>query len=244
MDILNKIIPSNQCEKYYDPDSSPEAWEHYDCVYESMFDDLFAFKFETKYRTIQNSRVKYKRYVQSIGHHDEYPRIFKLGGETDFNFNKKKYAHFAKILNDDKNGKDLLEECKKHHHTLKNFSLMPVTGRINNFKGSRCRGDRLDVFAMHLNDFYIHAGCKKDTAIIKYASPENKKWLIKYLSNFCCVYNYFNKIYFIKCEQLINELIKNGETKLSRPCDLIRYMELAKRFWNEKEKNLAPVYNK
>ena len=74
-----------------------------------------------------------------------YPAIQRLSGECDFNFNEKKYPMFLKLLiRDMQNDPDALrdaimqlDECAQMHHTLVNFSLMPVMGDLQGFKGQK-----------------------------------------------------------------------------------------------------------
>ena len=176
--------------------------------------------------------------------------LLRLRGETDFNFNDKKCERYEKIINKIKdeetksNALSLLKECKKMHHSLLNFSLMQSVGKMQEVKskGLKIRYyyeqlDRLDTFIYYLDDY------KKDESLILNCAYANKKCLKDYLDKFKDVYDYCEKIYFIKIEKnkrnteedLIQKLIKSGRKALDSCERVIEYMNLAIEFWGKKK---------
>lgn len=130
-----------------------------------------------------------------------YSASQRLAGETDFNFNDKKYDLFLKLLfrdyksDEEKFYKSLskLKECKRMHHTLANFSLIQVVGNMQGFKskGLRLKNgkhewlDRLDTFVYMLNDFYrLDNEKRKLHSIIKNAGRYNNELLLYHLNDF------------------------------------------------------------
>ena len=190
-------IPDCQYNEKYDPDSSPIAWEHYRKVYTVEHWDLMR-EFDLGNTYIQDPRVEYKRLVVRIkptslkAKEKELWPEFKFGGDTDFNFNEKKVDQFKNILGNNTEYSSMLNECISLHHTLINFSLMAVSGRMNNFKGRNVGKngyDRIDSFLYILKE--------NQEKIVGYATLPNRDSLSNFLKSFDDIYDYCKKVYFI-----------------------------------------------
>lgn len=95
-----------------------------------------------------------------------------ISGDTLFNFkdnlgtaSHQKYEYYRSLIIKDFSGEKQerylakLDECRRMHHSIFNFALMPQTGGLNNFKGSVFDSighslDRLDVLVYHLFSYY------------------------------------------------------------------------------------------
>lgn len=160
-----------------------------------------------------------------------------LGGDCDFNFNEKKYALFLKVIESDlivsqrekDNASQQLSKCKDMHHTLLNFSLMQAIGNMQRFKG--IKGDRLDVFIYELDKYYRGLS----TSILQCSSPNNELALISFLDGFKDIYGYCATFYFITEKTFVDEIIKQGSMPISNVTELMRYMNLAEKYWAHKE---------
>ncbi len=222
----------------YDPDSSPRVWEYYSKYY------IVEHWSNVKYFDFKTLKQYGNRLISQITlDNSEFGR-FQLGGETDFNFKEdssfsaNKYRNFKTLLeqaNADSKEFDKLELCKRHHHTLVNFSLMARTGGMNNFKGTFKGGndsfsyDRFDSFIYNLNNFY----CDGDSLIV---SRKNGEHLARFLSAFEDVYDYCKVFYFIEDRNFVDRIIKEGHQPINTGKDVIRYMNLALDYWDIKEK--------
>ncbi len=239
LDPLRKEIKTKQLGIEYDPDSSPEAFEHYKRVYVPEFcspmdkfdwsniDTRNHLLNENYENTFERLYIKIKNDAMGLGDG------FLLGGETDFNFNEKKFAYFMQILQQEKaRHKDFekLQFCQKNYHSVVNFSLMPATGAMGNFKGSKTF-DRLDTFICSLNEFYTDGNYQ----VLSEAKGKNKEYLLNYLNLFDDIYDYCRKIYFIEEREFVDRIITNGQKPLESREDVVRYMNLAIDYWNRKE---------
>ena len=247
----------------FDPDSSPAAWEHYKKYYiENDQCVLGNYNFEklnlyNYYKDVGNKsglfkNNEWKNYINSpFNNSKRYNRLFalsnntktecenskeycgassRLGGECDFNFNDKKQTLFKAIICGDKAAEEKLEKCSKNHHTLINFSLMQGMGNMQSVKGCN-KYDRLDVFVYQLSLYFLGISSN----IMNCSSDENRGALISYLNSFENIYDYMNKVYFIKKETFINKIIEQGQLPINTCDDVVRYMDLANEFWSEKE---------
>ncbi|MCI8939126.1 MAG: hypothetical protein HFH12_03945 [Dorea sp.] len=162
----------------------------------------------------------------------------RLGGDCDFNFNEKKYLLFSKIIKSDpisspqekNNAIQQLSRCRDMHHTLLNFSLMQAIGNMQKFKGNN-RYDRLDTFIYELDKFYRGIS----NAILQFSSPNNKPALSSFLNAFKDIYEYCATFYFITEKSFIDEIIKQGSMPITNVNELMRYMNLAEKYWAKKE---------
>ncbi|MEY9096258.1 hypothetical protein [Paenibacillus sp. RC84] len=230
----------------YDPDASPETFEHYKKIYPE-FEKIF------DYRNPQISKNEVWRLCFNLNdafrkgdqtNSNVFQDDFYMSGDTDFNFNEKKEPIFEKKLKKDLKGKSLenakekLEFCKKSHHALVNFSFMPRTGNLQGFKGGKCQHDRLDIFLYHLSKFYK----AKDEYVLSKAVPQVHERLKTFLGFFNDVYHYCNKVYYIENKGFVDRLIENGEKSIETADDVIRYMDLAIEYWHMRAVNYATIY--
>lgn len=240
-------------ELCFDPDSSPKAWEHYKKYYVETdskwclrknynFNNLFFYKYE-KVKPLNgyytNLPLKNKNRLFALENNtkiENYNGIDyckpanRLSGECDFNFNENKIKLFKEIIGDNKCALEQLEKCKNNHHRLVNFSLIQAMGDMQGFKG-RIRFDRFDTFIFRLDQYFSGLS----TEILSSSSEPNKPLLKAFLNNFKDIYEYCKAIYFIKDKEFIDEIIKQGKLPIKKCEDVVRYMNLAQKFWNKKE---------
>lgn len=247
----------------FDPDSSPAAWEHYKKYYIKNGHVIlgnYNFKklnFYNYYRNIGDEsgifkNNEWKNYINCPSNNKKrYNRLFalsnttktecknskeyccassRLGGECDFNFNCKKQTLFKAMICGDNAAEKKLEKCNANHHTLINFSLMQGMGNMQSVKGND-KHDRLDVFVHQLSLYFS----REQSNIMTCTSGKNKDALISYLNNFNNIYDYMEKVYFIKNETFIDKIIEQGQLPMNTCDDVVRYMDLANEFWSEKE---------
>lgn len=255
--FINKVV----CEPNFEPDSCVEAWKHYTEYYSKEnligkgynFNKLFLYnhfgEVELKldsckkvtekgyYYTNKLKRDKNRYYALINGtriyENDgiEYcPPASRVGGECDFNFNDKKCELFKYIIGENQTALQQLSRCKDMHHTLLNFSLIQAMGNMQGFKGSN-RFDRLDTFLYELNQYF----CGTSVNVLSSSTTNNKSDLIVFLSNFKNIYEYCKEVYFIENKRLVDEIISSGEKPITACDDVIRYMNLAEKFWYAKE---------
>lgn len=286
MKNLRRDVP---CEQDYngdricfDPDSSPVDWEHYrKCYSENTWVELKDYNINELhfFEYINNEYVDlplsffnrlYALPVEAKGAIRQgclyYEPQKRLAGETDFNFNEKKYNYFFKILFNDyisgdiskeelQNGIDKLKGCQKMHHTILNFSLIQCNG---NLQGAKSKGlllgskyeylDRLDTFVFLLDKCFklIHDGNMKalweNDTIITNSTRVYRGYLIEYLKRFKNVEDYCEKVYFIADTTFIRKMIESGAKPILKGTDVISYMNLAMEFWGKKEEALGKIY--
>lgn len=170
---------------------------------------------------------------------------FRMSGETDFNFKDIKFKYYKDLINEDKTISDCekekiikqLEECKKMHHSLCNFSLIPMTGGMNNVKGM-LQQDRIDRFIYVLDDYFknknnitnykhhIFSQCRSNKII--------QEALSEYLSLFDDIYDYCRKIYKIDDAKFVERFIESGSKEISTANQVREYMNLAEQYWKMK----------
>lgn len=245
-----------------DPDSSDQAWEYYKHAYVNVnntpLNDYFSKICPDKRHNqshdclsfLTNSKIKRLKPLQKDG-------IPIMGADTMFNFNHKKYNIFKDIPDIDIMQ---LDRCAKNHHSLLNFSLMPQTGAMNNFKGINHKLDRFDYFISDLDNYY-EADCFKraETALGKYYLKETDcpaRVRNNFLNEFNNVKDYCKQVYFIdenfkpndgilktNDKTFIESLIDNGKKAIDTKDNLIKYMDLAEDYWemrhNQIQKNLC-----
>lgn len=246
LDPFRKEIKTKQLGIEYDPDSSPKAFEHYKRAYISSefcspIDKFDWLNVDTRNHLLNESyenafeRLYVKIQDDTMGLGDS----FLLGGETDFNFNEQKSIYLMQILKQKKvRHKDVekLQFCQNNYHSVVNFSLMPATGAMGNFKGSE-KFDRLDCFICSLNEFYINGNYQ----VLSKAKGRNKEYLLNYLNLFDDIYDYCRKIYFMEDREFVDRIIMNGQKPLKSREDVVRYMNLAIDYWNRKESYLKNI---
>ena len=180
-----------------------------------------------------------------------------LSGDCDFNFNAKKYSIFENIIKKEyknyprirKYALNVLEECKKMHHSLVNFSLMQTKGNMQGFKGSCLNNgvyfslDRADTFVSYLAKYYQLEQCQKQDSFILVNAKNNKETLQDYLDSFTGgIYEYCKKVYLIDDKKFVDRMIKEGSMIIETGSDVIRYMLLALEFWDKKELKIKEIY--
>lgn len=159
----------------------------------------------------------------------------RLGGECDFNFNEGKCDKFTKIIATSKDvelkeqAKEKLNRCKEMNHNYLNFSLMEAMGNMQGFKGLN-KYDRLDVFVYNLDSYFNGL----TSNVLSESSGINRWNLISYLDMFENIYDYCKEVYLLTDKIFIDEIIKQGKLPLKNCNDVVRYMDLAMKFWGKK----------
>jgi hypothetical protein len=195
-----------------------------------------------------------------------YDACRRLGGDTDFNFKGSeklrmsrgnKYKKFYEKLEDGKY-LDKLNKCRESHHMLLNFSVMEAMGNLQGIKNYGLKKeetesdyeclDRLDTLVYLLSNYYDTDQTKNDFLGIfgeyykkKKANIDNQMALKAYLDSFDNTKDYCKKVYFISDDELVKELIENGKKLIIDSEDVIRYIDLANKFWAEKEVGLKKI---
>lgn len=223
------------------------------------FNNIIFFKFESENQYVDfpsNHKnrlnilnIKNSKSIKKINNNNYYHATSRLSGETDFNFNSQKYNLFKKKLitdyfQDKKTYNEhikKLDKCHLLHDTLVNFSLMFVMGNLQSAKSIGYKKDwldRLDSFILMLELFFqmdkksrIHSILIK--SISRKLSKKNIENLVQYLNSFENVNEYCKKVYFIN-ESLVKKLIKNGKENIDSGEKVVKYMDLAIEFWQEK----------
>lgn len=258
--ILNGVVSDlelfNGKKEYFDPDSSLYAMKHYKEAYErNNWKLINEFDFENLKYLFPDS--EFLRLYVPLKKDSNYRKQgifwnkFTLSGDIDFNFNDKKVKIYNKLLTNE--NIKLLEFCNSSHHKLLNMSLLPATGKLNNLKGHlfvesegcisysrrfipECL-DRQDTFISALNNYFV----RKDELILS-ESGINREPLINYLDEFSNIYDYCNKVLFIKDKSLVNVLIENGAKPIITESDVLNYINIAQQYWEEKEKNILSLF--
>ncbi|WP_346896941.1 hypothetical protein [Clostridium sp. UBA7503] len=232
-------------ESEYDYDASPEAWEEYKEIYTTSRWGFWE-KFDHDNLKKQGIRIYAPIKInEKYAQFNRYPK-FKMSGDTDFNFGKdkksqKKYEQFKELLlRDYKRDEfnvylDELDQCYNRYHKLENFSFMPMTGGLQLVKGA-CQYDRLDMFVYRLSTYYETKG--KDKFILSRARTCNREALETYLKLFDSIYDYCSKIYMINSKDFVDKITAQGEELIDSGVSVVRYMNLAQEFWDNKEQTL------
>ena len=164
----------------------------------------------------------------------------RISGDVLFNFKSeedgatgkgKKYEHYQGLLEKEpdfsKNEKEyyleILKFCNKMNYTLHNMGLMPVDGNLQKFKETKCNWDRMDRFVYFIAEYL--EGNDHLVLTSNYRDKENQD-----------VYKYCEEMYLITDRKYIDDLKEFGEQKIIRGKDVVRYMELAIRYWIMKDK--------
>lgn len=146
---------------------------------------------------------------------DKYPK-FRISGDADFGMKDIACNTYT-------------ENAEEKMHMFYNFSLMPVTGGMNNKKGAFEYYDRFYEFIYHLSQYF-----NKERGEVRYKYAKNNLWhnswkreitlnaLCDFLDLFKNEHDYYNKIYFVDNNKYIlsegkvvtcfvDNLIKEGE---------------------------------
>lgn len=237
--------------RYYDTDDHCYRWLNYkndEIPEKNRYDEnrkkynrLFALKTDTK--RAENPKDK-KEYCEAAS---------RVGGECDFNFNEEKILLFMEIIMADPvagqsqkiDALKRLEQCAEMHYNRLNFSLMQAMGGLQAVKGED-NFDRLDVFILNLSEYYSiekEQRLTKNPAVLKKATnDENKKDLIEYLDGFGDIYDYCKQVYFLNNHDFVDTVIKQGKKEIKNCSDMIRYMDLAEKFWKQKYDYVKKYY--
>lgn len=240
----------------YDPDSSPFVWEYiYSKIYfekdwefwkEKMGFEKVESSEDLKKKVLSTKVLKKRenRKIACVG--KENP---DFGGDTDFNFNEQKYNYFKNIMGNDSELLEKLEKCRKRHHALENFSLMPRTGGLQLVKGRMF--DRLDCFIWSLDNYFKNR--EDDHIVLQGVSSVNNRKILKvYLDSFCdgeigsdqAIYKYCSAIYKMDNKWWVDRMKVNGEKEMKGEPDRVKeYMELAIEYWDTKLENYSNIYN-
>lgn len=256
----------------YDPDSSLRAWEYYFKKYDIDLSDgekdfreyFFEENFKKARGFVKTGKINAKRIIGVFAieiANNDYKFILKrqsknalnyirIGGDCAFNFNKEKIGFFRDIIiaepfkAETNDFLSLLDRCHQTmHHSVFNFTLMPTTGALNNFKGisTKCdskKYDRLDKFVFHLKDFFEKPYLKHDA--LSLGREENKKTLFSFLEKDVQSFeNYCNLFYHINSKEtkdsegknLYDKLLENGKKEINNSDSLLQYIKLAVDFW-------------
>lgn len=237
MRLMHRLwLKLNDVDEY---DVKYGAWK----IYQKMYKNNLTF---TDNDIIRNDGRPYIKC--QFKHNEKATNPMKFSGETDFNFSTKKkrelcrsrYEHFKKILEHDLAGDETLEiyiemldECSQMHHSQDNISIMPKSGNMQGVKGS-VGLDRLDVWLLLLDMKYRY----KINLLQNHCTMENCSEIEDFLNLFDDVYDYANTIYHID-KKLVKDLIESGKRPLNSASNIITYMSLSKRFWDQKHRFIA-----
>ena len=123
------------------------------------------------------------------------------------------------------------------HHNFVNFSFMPITGALNNKKGTSKHPeeakslDRFDYFINMLNDYYTTGN---EMIFMKF-NKEPLKW---YLGKFNDIYDYCEKIYLIDDKDFVDEIIDSGKKAIITRESALNYMKLAQKYWTKRREKM------
>ena len=273
-------------EVVFDPDASPQAWDYYEKIYQQEnWPYLATFHFAAAYRCFfhwdaSNSPRKNYNYldkpvktynrlevasITNLGKEvakkrngNSYrPYMFRFGGETDFNFNRQKMQTYKALVASDEAVHDQLNKASMRHHTLLNFSIMPVPGNLQGIKSEGVGDwlDRPDSLVYLLDDYFIHP---TTTHVVLSKSRGNKEALVSYLATFIngepakaietycaqvyCIYGeitYENKA--ISASEYVKMLREHGQHKITTTTGVQTYLMLAEIMWQFKQKHFEQV---
>lgn len=225
-------------DKYFDPDSSPDAWENFLKRYTniipsvgtniSLEEDLYIFSPKDNWVTNGSTprRIMYKYKLQS-------GKFIRLSGDCDFNFRKTRFSKFEMIIKKSglENSKKIellnrLYICNILHHTCLNFSLFPVGKEMQFIKGRK--DDRLDIFLKEIKMFYKNP----QKSSLNKLSIEIKE----YLKSFGDFNNYVKCIYHIdyndKEEKIFLDKMLKTPYPISTVDNLVEYIDNVIEYWN------------
>lgn len=246
----------------YAPDSSSIAWKYYKIMYGDMIDEGKNIDFAG------SSAIRIQglfSYPEKSIKQEEYGNLelgkIALAGDCVFNFNQGKLANFVNLLKKNTNP-ELLEKlklCARMHHSPYNFSLMPVTGGMNNQKRSLSGYDRPDVLLYAISKFYengkIHLEELREPDIqekmqeirSKLLELQGELQIIQHrgITDLCAYHflatigsfeNYVRIFYHLDYDNpidksLIEEMLAMGQQPIDNPKALEAYMNLAIAYW-------------
>lgn len=217
----------------HDTDSCMDVWTKlYINVYPSFFGEYFDFSKIEDTETRINCKRWYIKLRNDLKQKELFPKL-KMAGDCIFNFNHKKIKILKKYIRSE-DGLDLLKYCAEHHHCLKNFAFMPITGGMNNQKGRNIL-DRPDI---HVNEIYKYFKHEK-TSIFSNArgNAGALKWYLSLFNENISLY--IEKVYLIDDEDFIfNKFLPFSNIVVCDEKTAIQYMQLANSFWEKRNINL------
>ena len=167
-------------------------------------------------------------------------KTIDLKGDIDFNFKAIHLLYLENLIKgtseEKKISNDLWNMMNNLTYHPNNISIMPVTGGLNNTKKS-VGNDRLDVFLLALKLYYQENGypsllLSSGKQSLVYWSDINV--LKEYLDSFDGLYDYCDKVYHIN-KKLVDLLCESGRTPIDSAERVVKYIELAKKFWLQKD---------
>lgn len=200
---------------------------------------------------------------KAIGETSKSAKI-DISADCDFNFGKNNTTRLEKALRKNTKSQELLHralymlnECSRKYHQICNFSLIPMTGNLNDGK-RHCDGDRFDNYIYHLGKQIDFIKERKETFIKLYeenfkgtpiglekplkayaGKGTNKIMLVHFLLSFNDIFDYCNKMYLIDDLSLVEDLLESGKKEtLESTEDIINYMNLAFSYWSNREQLL------
>ena len=151
------------------------------------------------------------------------------------------YDGIGSIINLNKLSEDSVKKIEElnllidyYSHTILNYSILPVTGGLNNIKW-RLGSDRIDTFIFVLDQYYKNI----NRAIILNSGSSNgdvgtRKKLESFLSSFGSVEEFVSFIYRLDpddSKKFIKDSLGSGSEPILDIKGLCQYMELAVDFW-------------
>lgn len=214
-----------------DPDSSKKAWDHYKKVYKNKFKKM-------------NNELKLSgnRYILNVRFGDGE---IKLGGDCDFNFSNRKTEHsngnftcyndlikYSKAKEEQKiRVSKKLNLCINNHHTLINFSLMPVKGGLNNIKQSFDKYDGIIIVLRKIKKYY-----EKKEYISK---RKNIGLLYEHLDEIGSFENYLDLYYFKDLNNLLYYKAISKKYSKKNLNNFEAYLDNVMKYWSKKSKHLT-----
>jgi hypothetical protein len=197
-------------------DSSLEAWNFYQTIYQDMISERI-FKFGEK--------------------------SIPVSGDICFNFNDKKIKYLKEIVKNDETVNDevknqineLIDICNAYQYTPVNISVLPQTGGLNNTKQA-IGNDRFDAFIWAMSMyFYGYKTLIKDNGSSPNMAFGNRAIMDYFLDSFSDGIQQFCKvIYQIYDTQFINVLIDSGSKSVDSCKRVFEYMQIAIDFWKKR----------
>lgn len=214
----------------YEPDSSEWTWNNF---------------YNRTYRTLDywknlGEEKKKGKYKQAIYLNQDK---IKIGGDVIFNFKDCYGKTFRELLGNQYNEK----AYARMHHSVLNFSLMPVTGGLNLNKANGRYCDRLDRFIFYLDK--LIQSKNSDNPLIGIRG-RNKNTILKlknYLNNFDSIEEYCQVYYLLdsKKTDLVDRLRSSGEEYVTTGVtaeNCMQYINLAFEFWKYRTKIFKEDY--
>ncbi len=210
----------------YEPDSSEWTWRNF---------------YNKTYRTLDywknlGEEKKKGRYKHAIYTYRNTDKI-QIGGDVIFNFKDSYSRAFRDKLGNQYNEKDYV----RMHHSILNFSFMPVTGGLNLNKANGRYCDRLDRFIFYLDKFIQSKNSDNPLMCIRGRNRYTTKELQNYLENFNSIEEYCQVFYLLDSQKtdLVDRLRKSGEEYVNNGAsaeNCEQYLNLALEFWKYRYK--------